>query len=388
MRRSHSLLVGALAGALLLGLTTGPAAAAEAVYREQPSAAWVPADGTVYAITQVGGATVVGGSFTQVRNPSTGQVVRRNRIAAFDRRTGALLSSFARGADGTVRVLETDGTRVYAGGTFTSIGGLSRSRLAALSGATGAALSTFSASSSGAVLALDVSAGTLYVGGVFTRLNGAARSRLGAVDSVTGALRTGFRPSANGTVAGLALVPGTSTLAVAGSFTTLSGASRSYLGSVATGTGAATRWAPRPECAGCSLLGVTARSDLVYGAVAGPGGRATAWRTADGSRAWSQYGDGDVQAVRLIGGTLYAGGHFGPQFGRVAGVPAQRAGIASMDATTGALRPWDPRVGGGSGVWAIAGDSSALWLGGSHTSVNGSGTAARLSRFVVQPTAG
>ena len=383
MVRWHSLLVGALAGALLLGPATGPAAAADPVYREQPSAGWVPVDGTVYAITQVGGATVVGGSFTSVRNPSTGQVVSRSRIAAFDRRTGALLSSFSRGANGTVRALETDGTRVYAGGAFTSIGGLSRSRVAALGATTGAALSTFSASSSGAVFALDVSAGTLYVGGVFTRLNGAARARLGAVDSVSGALRTGFRPSANGTVAGLALVPGTSTLAVAGSFTALSGAARSFLGSVATGTGAATRWAPRPECADCSLLGVTARADLVYGAVAGTGGRAVAWRTADGSRAWGQYGDGDVQAVRLIGGTLYAGGHFGPQFGRVAGAPAQRTGIAALDATTGALRPYDPRLSGGLGVWAIAGDSSSLWLGGSHTAVNGSGTTARLTRFVV-----
>ncbi len=382
MTRLFRLLV-VLAAVLTLAVTTGTSQAADPVFREQASSGWAPTNGIVYAIVQVGDTTLVGGSFTQLRDASTGQLVTRNRIAAFDRRSGALLSSFTAGADGVVRALETDGTRVYAAGAFTSIGGLGRARVAALDATSGRALSSFTAAASSTVFALELSEGTLYLGGWFTQLNGAYRSKLGAVDAASGALRTGFTAAADGTVLGLAAVPGTPTLAVAGEFTRLGGAARSYLGSVSTSTGAVTGWAPPPECSGCVLFGVTARADLVYGAVGGPGGRASAWSTSSGTRRWSQYGDGDVQAVRVVGDTLYAGGHFAPQFGAADGTAAQRSGIAAMDASTGRLLPYDPAVVGPHGVWAIDGDRESLWVGGGYTTVNGSGAAARLTRFGV-----
>ena len=142
-------LVGGVVASLVLTVSAvvlAPAAeAADPVFSQQPTIAWTPTSGIVYAVTITGNTVVVGGSFTQLRNAATGQVVTRNRLAAFDKHTGALLPTFANGANGTVQALESDGTRVYAGGAFTSIGGLNRNRVAALDAGTGQAIAGFTA---------------------------------------------------------------------------------------------------------------------------------------------------------------------------------------------------------------------------------------------------
>ena len=370
--------------ALTLLLAPTAARAADPVFRTAPAPGWTATNGVVYAITSVGDTTVIGGTFTQLRNPATGQVVTRNRIAAFDRRSGALLPSFAGGANNAIRALENDGTRVFAGGDFTTIGGVSRARIAALDGSTGATVGSFNASANATVRALAYGSGELYLGGLFTRVNGIDRPKVAAVNATSGAVRTGFASNADRTVFSLALVPGTDTLAVGGNFFTLGGSERRFLGSVSTTSGAVTGWRPPPDCSTCFLLGLDARSDLVYGAVAGPGGRASAWSTTTGTRRWSQHGDGDVQVVRIVGDTLYAGGHYAPQFGSAGGARLQRSGIAALDATTGQVLPWAPLITGSYGVWAIAGDRDALWLGGGYTRVGGQPGRERLTRFLVQ----
>ncbi|WP_432478548.1 hypothetical protein [Nocardioides sp. GXQ0305] len=369
-------------GVLLMPTT---ARAADPVFQATPAPGWTVNNGVVYAITTIGNTTVVGGTFTQVRNPATGQVVTRNRIAAFDRLSGALLPTFAGGANNGIRALENDGTRVFAAGDFTTIGGVARTRVAALDGSTGATIGAFNANANATVRALEYDSGTLYLGGVFSRMNGAARPKLAAVDAANGALRTGFASNADRTVFSLARIPGTSTLAVGGNFTTLGGTTRRFLGSVSTTSGAVTGWTPPQDCSTCFVLGLDARSDLVYGAVAGPGGRASAWGTTTGTRRWSQHGDGDVQAVRLVGDTLYAGGHYAPQFGAAGGAQLQRSNIAAMDAATGQVLPWAPLLGGTSfGVWAIDGDADALWVGGGFTRVQGQAGHERITHFLVQ----
>jgi hypothetical protein len=161
----------------------------------------------------------------------------------------------------------------------------------------------------------------------------------------------------------------------------LSGQNRTFLGSVDLTTGAATSWAPPPNCPDCSILSLTAGFGLVYGAVAGVGGRASAWNATTGVRRWSQYGDGDVQVVALVGDTLYAGGHFSPQFGALNGSATYRDEVAAMDAVNGTMLPWAPTVSGSNGVWAIAGDSGSLWIGGGYTRVANQTSAGRLTRF-------
>ena len=74
-------------------------------------------DGRVNAILVVGDRVYLGGDFTHVNG------VRRNYLAAMDASTGQL-SDWNPNANGSVRALSLspDGTRIYAGGGFTSIG--------------------------------------------------------------------------------------------------------------------------------------------------------------------------------------------------------------------------------------------------------------------------
>jgi hypothetical protein len=84
---------------------------------------------------------------------------------------------------------------------------------------------------------------------------------------------------------------------------------------------------------------------------------------------------------------VYAGGHYDPQFGSIGGVATQRHEISAIDAASGVLLPWAPAVTGPDGVWAIAGDTDSLWIGGGYTRVGGDTRTARLTRFPVAQSA-
>jgi hypothetical protein len=230
--------------------------------------------------------------------------------------------------------------------------------------------------------------GKLYTGGLFNRINNVQRLHLAAVSPVTGALDATWRPQANWAVNGLAVVPGTSLIALGGEFATINAQPRTYLASVDATTGAVSGWAPAPQCINatnpCIIRAVLASASLIYAAVGGPGGRVSAYSLATGAVVWSQYGDGDVQTIAMIGGTIFGGGHYDPQFGTHNGITQTRHEIAAMDATTGKLLPFAPIVAGATGIWAILADADGLRIGGSFTSVNGD-TARR--GFVAFPTA-
>ena len=114
--------------------------------------AWAPrANGTVASI--VAGATnvYIGGTFGSVNG------VARARIAAITRSTGALVTAWNPGASGTVRFLELspDGTRVYAGGNYQTIGGASRPGCAELDAASGV-VTPFAPTAGGDIVSMDL----------------------------------------------------------------------------------------------------------------------------------------------------------------------------------------------------------------------------------------
>ena len=93
---------------------------------------------TVWALDAANGVVYAGGQFTSVRPAGrrAGQrgEVARNRIAAFNANTGALITTFNPNANGMVYDLDvsTDGTKLYVAGSFTTIGGPTRQRIARL----------------------------------------------------------------------------------------------------------------------------------------------------------------------------------------------------------------------------------------------------------------
>ena len=361
----------------------GPAAAAIAT---TPTATWTPTTGRVYAVTRVGGTIVIGGTFTALWSPDGKTTVTRNRLAAFDATTGALLA-WNPGASDVVRALEpsADGTGVYVGGAFTTIGGVAQARLALVALATGTVRTTFAPRPASTVLALERVGGRVFLGGYFSTVNSASRLRLAAVDAGTGALVTGWTAQADSNVYTLQASPDGSTLYVGGQFRTLAGQSRDYLGAVSVSTGAATPWRPAAACYDtsnpCYVYDLAIGDTAVYAGVGGPGGRAVAYDVASATRLWQTTTDGDVQAIALQGNRLVVGGHFDTAFG---GQP--RAGLAALDPTTGGVVDgWAPRLLYDMGVWDLLGDTAALRVGGGFTRVDADTTRQRYTTFAVTP---
>jgi hypothetical protein len=369
-----------LAAAALIaaaGLVTAPA---DAAYSPQPREAW-SANRVVFAVASHGDRIYIGGRFTRVGNLDTGERVQRTRVAAFDAGTGELIRSFDAVVDGDVRgiAVSDDGSRVFLGGTFTTVNGSARARLAAVD-RSGRLVADWSPSASGAVRDLLVDGNDLFIAGRFGKVDGKGRGGLAKLDVESGSVSSWRVPTGGGRPWAISISADGSDLVVAGSFSSMEGQPRDFLGAATVGSGAVTPWHPVPVCDTCELYDVTVSGDGVFGGVGGPGGRATRWSATTGQIAWSVRGDGNVQAVAVADGVLYAGGHFGPTFaGR------ERHQLAAIDASGGRLLSWDPSLGGRDkpGVWALDAGRDFLHVGGGFRHVAG----APQSRFAAFPSA-
>src|SRR4051812_9624407 len=130
--------------------------------------------GVVWTTTVVGNTVYAGGSFSRARPagaaPGTRLIVRHNALA-FDIRTGGLLAKFAPSINGAVKVVRAspDGTRLYVGGSFSSVNGRAHYNLVAFSTATGRVLSTFKAQVGGSyVNAIAATRTMVFVGGLIS----------------------------------------------------------------------------------------------------------------------------------------------------------------------------------------------------------------------------
>jgi chitodextrinase len=341
-------------------------AAALAIPSNQANTSW-GVNGRVRAIVQVGDTVYVGGAFTQAaENGGAGPATAvRNNLAAFSATTGALLPWDPNAsAEVDALAVSADGTRVFAGGTFASVGGATHTRLAAIDAATGAVDPTWTASASSTVRALAVSGNRLFVGGSFGTLNGSGRTYIGALAADTGALTT-WKPSANAMVRALLVSPDATRVYAGGDFTTIAGVTRKNVAALDPSSGAALSWHPDP---GYPVLALAATAATVYTAGGGSANTLASWDAGSGARRWAKVSDGDFQAVAVSGAVVYAGGHYLEYDGNTA---AKR--LVAVDAGTGNLRPdWAPSVNGAVGVWAVSVYADTrLAIGGDFTVVSG-----------------
>jgi hypothetical protein len=327
-------------------------------------------DGVVLSVLPVGDRIYIGGDFAHVGG------VPRERLAAIDASTGEV-TAWNPGANDKVSALASspDGSRIYAGGSFTAIGGAPRNRLAAIGATTGAVDTNFRTGANSTVRAIAVAGTHVYVGGNFTTVQGQSRMRLALVDGTTGALNPNWTPAADTTVRALNLSPEGSRLYTGGEFTSISGQSRQMLAALdPANTGAPLPWAPRVNPNG-PIFDLAVSGSRVYAAAAGPGGAAEAYDAATGARAWQLRGDGDGQAVAVMGTEVYVGGHFINFAGQ------RRPFFAAADTATGVLDSrWAPSGGGGklsevpsTGVWDLGPDTARgrLYAGTNFATVNG-----------------
>lgn len=345
----------------------GQPAGAPSHYDATAPTGWMTSAATdrVQDIAQIGNTVYVAGTFAGIRPTRTGPITPRTNIAAFDATTGEPRAGFAPAVNSTVYTLEpsADGTRLYLGGSFTSVNGVAHNRVVAIDPSTGATVSGFNPNlGGGSVHSIVVRAGVLYAGGTFTTASGQARTGLAAFDtSGTGAPLSTWVPSANGTggVLTIEASPDGSRLYVGGRFADVNGQpSTAYLAALHRATGVVdTSFAAQP---GREVFDVLAdERGLVWTALGGSLGRSDVYRAADGSLLTRHETAGDVETVEQVGDLIYLGGHdIGPTELEHIGV-IDPAAPAILDAAE-----FDEPTTGGDGTWAIHSTGSALWVGG------------------------
>ena len=402
-----------------------PGLAATNFYTGDPDAAWnpSPAGGTVnaLALSSEGSGLYVGGAFTAMGG------VARSGLAALNAVSGALDGAWKPSpGGGAVEALALTGSRLLVGGAFTTVGTSTRNRLAAVDAVSGALDSTWKPSANGAVHALALSAdGTrLYAGGAFTTINGSTRKRLAALStSGSGAADGTWKPAAGADVFGLSLSADGARLYAAGAFTKIGSTGRNYLAALSTtGSGALASWNPdagQPAStvvvSGSSVFaggsfttvngvarGNLAALDATTGAL-DTGFVADASSTvealvpsADGSKlyvgglfktlngfsrsrlakldaatgaldgAWKPAASGEVKSLVVGGGRVYAGGAFSSVNG------STRNRLAAFDPVSGALASWNPNVSSVVYDVALSPDASLVYLVGNFSTVGGS----------------
>lgn len=314
-------------------------------------------NGEVFTAVVSGNTIYVGGTFTAARWNGTSST--RHGLAAVNATTGALLP-WNPNATGEVRTLAVDGNNVYAGGNFTSIGGLSRTRLAEIDGTTGAVKTSFVHSANAEVRALVTGAGNLYAAGAFTAIDGHSAGFLAAFTLSTGARNTAWAPVADQRADALAFA--NNQVYVGGKFHTLSGVANPRLRALNPTNGAVI--STFKPAAPYEVYGVAVGASGVYAAVAGPGGRAIGF-SLTGAAQWTQTTDGDTQTVAVMGQTVYVGGHFdnacktaatGTQ-GVCLGGSTHRGKLLAVN-LSGVLQTWNPNGNGIQGTHQLVANTA------------------------------
>lgn len=139
----------------------------------------------------------IAGSFTSLANtisPTT--TINQAGLASYNYQTGLIDTSFRPTFNGSVNAVEAspDGTKLFVGGSFNAVNGVTKQKVASLNLTTGAPLSTFgfTNNTNNQVQSLAATNSTLYVGGRYTRVNGVLRTGLAAVNAASGVVDQGF----------------------------------------------------------------------------------------------------------------------------------------------------------------------------------------------------
>jgi len=321
---------------------------------------------TVYAIEVSGSTVYLGGTFTKVGNTT------RNRLAAVDGVTGSLQAwnPGASGGGNAVYALAVSGSKVYVGGSFSTLGTKARNNIGLVDASSNVA-DNWNPNANGIVRTLLVSGNLVYAGGEFTSIGAQNRNRLAALDAETG-IATEWDPDVSGPV--LAMRLSGNTFYIGGSFTTVGSTGRLNVATIDASTGAVGEWKPEISTFGASAhriyaLALGSNSICLGGDFTSYGGvprkNAAALDLATGAATdWDPQANAPVNILVVESNVVYAGGTFttlGSQ---------NRNCLAALDAETGSVLDWNPVVIGKTPkVSALALSSDAVFVGGVFTNV-------------------
>lgn len=398
----------------------------------------VQINGVVWSQGVAGNRVYAGGNFTNARPAGAAagtQTTARTHLLAYDITTGQLITSFAPTLNGQVRALTVspDGTRLYVTGDFTQVNGQTRNRIAAFNAQTGA-LIPFSASLAYIGQSITATNDTVYVGGNFQAANGVARGRLAAFRASDGALLN-WAPVVSGgglEVRAMTMSPDKSKVIVGGMFLAVNGLAYSGIAAIDAASGAVVTNYPIASIVkvGGTKSGVTSLSSdssniygtaFVFGNDPGqPLGNIEGVFAANGNAgnvAWINDCHGDhYSAWSQNDSAVYAAGHAHhcgnlprgftqtPTWTYHRGLAMSKAagGLVARNSTGGytnwqgnpapRILHWDPTFSAGSftgqsqGPWNVAGNNEYVVYGGEFPTVNFRGQQG-LVRFAVRDRA-
>ena len=357
-------------------------------------------DGQVLAIAQVGNTIVLGGQFTTARNDGDTTSLSRANLLAFDATTGAISTTFVPNPNGRVEAVvpSGDGTSIFVGGQFSSIGGVSRSRVARIQVSNGAVLPFNAGAINAVVRDLKVVGSRLWIAGLFSKVKGNAQPALATVNATTGA----FDPYMSAKIAGVHnkgttnvikfdVTPDGSRLVAVGNFRTVDGQTRNQVLQLdLTATRAVpASWQTTFYSAPCAsrafdsyMRDVDLSPDGSFFVISTTGGYGGADAPCDTTArfetgasgtgiqpSWVNTTGGDTTyAVEIGQGVVYVGGHFrwqnNPYASDSAGKGAvDRKGLAALDPSNGLPYSWNPGRTRGVGVFDFLLTSQGLWFG-------------------------
>ena len=331
--------------------------------------AWNPnANQAVETLAVNGSNLLVAGDFTSIGG------ARRPNLAALSAATGAA-ADWNPAPNGAVRALASDGSSIYVGGDFLLIAGAANKHITRLKPApsTTNLYTALGFTADATVNCLAVADGTVFAGGTFTNIGGAPRHLVAALIAESG-LANGWKANAAGdgslTTAIDALAVGGQTLYVGGEFATIGGQPRNFLAAVDTTTARATDWNPFPDgpvksllisggtaYVGGSFVQIGLRSRPGLAAIGLSSGKPTSWDPAVTGPA------SVANALAQVGDTIYVGGVFTGAGG------AARTNLVALDSTTALATDWAPQPS--DNVSALYASPTSLYVGGSFSSIGG-----------------
>src|SRR5262249_3367882 len=221
------------------------------------------ADSAVYTLVVGDKAVYAGGGFTSIGG------LPRVHVAALDPTTGVPTPwnpGIVQDDYSSVLSLVLDATVVFVGGSFELVGSQLRHNLAAIDARTGTVL-PWNPNPDADVYGLAYGAGVLYAGGWFTSIGGQSRRSIAALDPLTG-VATAWNPGADNAVAAFAI--GSGKVYAGGLFTSIGGQSRLGLAALDPVTGLVSSW--RADADRVSCLAIVGRSVYAGGSFKGMGG--------------------------------------------------------------------------------------------------------------------
>ena len=379
-------------------------------------------DGRVLSVVQVGNTLILGGQFTQTRNNSSTTVVARSNLVAFDATTKQISTTFAPNPNGAVNVVlpTGDGSTVYVGGSFTSIGGQARQNLVKVRVSDGAVVTGFNAGNvAGQVKDLRLANSRLWVAGSFTHIANTAQKALATLNPTTGAFNAFMRLPVAGlhnggftTVGKIDVNTQGTRLIAMGNFDTVNAVKNHQLFQLdLTGTAAAlSTFRTNYYETACSALFDSYMRDVDYspsgtffvvsttGAYGGAGiacDSTARFETAAGAASrpsWVNNTGGDTTyAVEITSSVVYTGGHArwqnNPFRADTAGQGAvSRPGIAALDPINGLPLSWNPTRDRGVGVFDFLVTPQGLWVASDTTRIGASYLRSRIALLPIGGT--